>query len=130
MKTKIILILQVILLLLSPFSSKADEQDAEKVIPLNMVFNGNERNNRNLILNPIECCYYGSMNLIRTTVCNNLGKVIIEINNTTTGENWNYIFDSSSESIVTLPISSTDGLYNITYTTESGCIYAGTLIIE
>ena len=34
MKTKIILILQVILLLLSPFSSKADEQDAEKVISI------------------------------------------------------------------------------------------------
>ena len=71
----------------------------------------------------------GMMNLIQTTFSANLGEVTLEVINTSTGEIYYDSFDSGLTPQTLLPISGDSGYYTITYTTESGDIYEGTLTL-
>lgn len=127
MKTKITLFLMIVLLSLPIPITRADDKDVERPIPLDLVYNDEFRNNRGFIPLPIECYYAVYLKSIQTTVYDNLGEITIEVLNTTTGE---YIYDSF-DSVVTqqhiLNITGSSGFYTITYTTESGETYLGTL---
>ena len=113
---------------LSVFTVKADEPIRVE-IPLEKV-STDVRDNRSMNLCSIECYYVSLSESFITTVSANLGIVDIEIINLSTGEAWYDIFDSATEPQTVLPISGTPGLYEIVYTTQSGDIYEGTLIIE
>lgn len=128
MKTKIILLFLAALLPLSVFHLNADEKKPKREIPLTPVKDYQD-NNRSLIQLPIECCYMGMMNLIQSTFSKDLGDVTIEVINTSTGEISCETFDSGVTLQTLLPISGDSGYYTITYTTESGDIYEGTLTL-
>ena len=128
MKTKIFSIFMAFFLPLSVFTVKADEPIRVE-IPLEKV-STDVRDNRSMNLCSIECYYVSLSESFITTVSANLGIVDIEITNLSTGEAWYDIFDSATEPQTVLPISGTPGLYEIVYTTQSGDIYEGTLIIE
>lgn len=78
----------------------------------------------------IQACYYGMLSAVHTSVSSDLGEIDVTVTNCLTGESWEDTFDSSSTSQHLLPISSTPGLYEVTYTTSSGDLYVGTFIIE
>lgn len=128
MKTKIILFFLAVFLPLSVFIVNADEKKQRSKIPLKPV-NNYQDNNRSLTQYPIECCYMGMMNLIQTTFSTNLGDVALEVINTSTGEICYGTFNSTATTQAFLPISGTPGFYTITYTTQSGDIYEGTLTL-
>ena len=128
MKTKNILLFLAVLLPLSVFTLNADEKKPRREIPLKPVKNYYD-NNRSLTQYPIECCYMGMMNLIQTTVSSDLGEVTLEVINTSTGEISYDSFDSGVTPQTLLPISGDPGHYSITYTTESGDIYEGSLTL-
>ena len=128
MKTKIILLFLAALLPLSVFQLNADEKKPKREIPLTPVKDYQD-NNRSLIQLPIECCYMGMMNLIQSTFSKDLGDVTLEVINTSTGEISCETFDSGVTPQTLLPISGDSGYYTITYTTESGDIYEGTLVL-
>lgn len=128
MKTKNILLFLAVLLPLSVFTLNADEKKTKEQIPLTQV-QKNHHNNRSLTKHPIECCYMGMINLIQTTVFSDLGEVTLEVINTSTGEICYDSFDSGVTPQTLLPISGDPGHYSITYTTESGDIYEGTLTL-
>ena len=128
MKTKIILFFLAVFLPLSVFQLNADEKKPEQKIPLTKI-KGDFNYNRSLILLPIESCYIGMMSLIQTTFSGDLGEVSLEIINTSTGEICSETFDSGVTPQTLLPISGDSGYYIITYTTESGDIYEGTLVL-
>ena len=128
MKKKIILLLLAALLPLSVFQLNADEKKTKHGIPLNPVKDYQD-NNRSLIQLPIESCYMGMMNLIQSTFSRDLGEVVLEVINTSTGEIICETFDSGVTPQTLLPISGDSGYYIITYTTESGDIYEGTLVL-
>ena len=130
MKDKIILLFLAVLLPLSVFTLNADEKNLRQEIPLNKVFDENyEKDNRSLTQLPIECCYMGMMNLIHTTISSDLGEVVLEVINTSTGEICYDTFDSGTTPQALLPISGESGYYSITYTTESGDVYEGCFTI-
>ena len=128
MKRKIILLFLAVFLPLSAFTLNADEKKPKRKIPLTPV-NSGFNNNRSLTQQPIECCYMGMMNLIQTTFSANLGEVTLEVINTSTGEIYYDSFDSGLTPQTLLSISGDSGYYTITYTTESGDIYEGTLTL-
>lgn len=128
MKTKIILSFLAVFLPLSVFQLNADEKKTKQEIPLNQTQPTHE-NNRSLIQIPIESCYMGMMNFIQTTFSEDLGEVTLEVINTSTGEICSETFDSGVTLQTLLPISGDSGYYTITYTTESGDIYEGTLTL-
>ena len=127
MKTKIILLFLAVFLPLSVFQLNADEKKPEQKIPLTKI-KGDFNNKRSVIL-PIESCYMGMMNLIQSTFSKDLGDVTLEVINTSTGEISCETFDSGVTPQTLLPISGDSGYYTITYTTESGDIYEGTLTL-
>lgn len=128
MKTKIILSFLAVFLPLSVFQLNADEKNTRHEIPIKQVIKTHE-NNRSLIQIPIESCYMGMMNFIQTTFSEDLGEVTLEVINTSTGEICSETFDSGVTPQTLLPISGDSGYYIITYTTESGDIYEGTLVL-
>ena len=128
MKRKIILLFLAVFLPLSAFTLNADEKKPKRKIPLTPV-NSGFNNNRSLTQQPIECCYMGMMNLIQTTFSANLGEVTLEVINTSNGEIYCDSFDSGLTPQTLLSISGDSGYYTITYTTESGDIYEGTLTL-
>lgn len=128
MKTKIILLFLAMLLPLSVFTLNADEKEPRREIPLNPIKQTHE-NNRSLTQHPIECCYMGMMNLIQTTFSTNLGNVTLEVINTNTGEISFDTFNSAATTQAFIPLSGAPGFYTITYTTQSGDIYEGTLTL-
>lgn len=128
MKTKFILILLAVLLPLSALIVNADEKEQGQKIPLTKI-KGDFNYNRSLIQLPIECCYMGIMDFILTTFSSDLGEVTLEVVNTSTGENSCDIFDSGMTPQYLLPISGNSGYYTITYITETGDIYEGTLTL-
>lgn len=128
MKTKIISLFLAMLLPLSVFTLNADEKKTKEQIPLTQV-QKNHHNNRSLTQHPIECCYMGMMNLIQTTFSTNLGNVTLEVINTNTGEISFDTFNSAATTQAFIPISGAPGFYTITYTTQSGDIYEGTLTL-
>lgn len=130
MKLKLLLMTLVVFLPLSSFVLNADEQKNKQEIPLYPTLNGGqENNNRILIKLPIECHYFGIMNTIVTTVQSDLGDVVLTVTNCSTGSVWYDSFDSALEPQNMLPISGEPGVYEITYITESGNVYEGTIIL-
>lgn len=127
MKTKITLFLMIVLLSLPIPITRADDKDVERPIPLDLVYNDEFRNNRGFIPLPIECYYAVYLKSIQTTVYDNLGEITIEVLNTTTGEYFYDSFDSAVTQQHILNITGSSGFYTITYTTESGETYLGTL---
>lgn len=128
MKTKFILLFLAVFLPLSAFQLNADEKKPEQKIPLTKT-KGDYNYNRSLTQLPVECCYMGMMNLILTTFSSDLGEVTLEVINTSTGEISYDIFDSGMTPQSVLPISGNSGYYTITYITETGDIYEGTLTL-
>ena len=128
MKTKFILLFLAVFLPLSVFQLNADEKKPEQKIPLTKT-KGDYNYNRSLTQLPVECCYMGMMNLILTTFSSDLGEVTLEVINTSTGETSYDIFDSGLTPQSVLPISGNSGYYTITYITETGDIYEGSLTL-
>lgn len=106
----------------------ADDENAKMKIPLRMESTG--KHVRNLIQEPLICHYYGIVTSIVTTVTYDQGNVTLTVTNLSTGEIWYDAFDSGTDPQTILPISGTDGLYEIVYTTEAGDVYEGSLTIE
>ncbi len=125
-KTLILFTLAVLSLL--TFDSNA-EQPVRQKIPLEYS-KGGIKLQRNLSNGFIEACYNGMMSAVYTFVSSDLGEIDVTVTNCSTGEFWEDTFDSSSISQHLLPISSTPGLYEVTYTTTSGDLYEGTFMIE
>lgn len=78
----------------------------------------------------IQAYYHGMLSAVYTSVAADLGEIDVTVTNCLTGESWEDTFDSSSISQHLLPISSTPGLYEVTYTTSSGDLYEGIFVIE
>ena len=78
----------------------------------------------------IQAYYHGMLSAVHTSLAADLGEIDITVTNCLTGESWEDTFDSSSISQHLLPISSTPGLYEVTYTTSSGDLYEGIFVIE
>ena len=85
---------------------------------------------RDLTMVSLRACYFGMLSAVHTSVTTDLGEIDVIVTNCVTGEFWEDTFDSSSTSQHLLTISSTPGLYEVTYTTSSGDLYEGTFIIE
>lgn len=131
MKTKFLLILMAVFLPLSASVLNADDKKNRQEIPLDQIINGdNDYDNRSLIQLPIECCYFGMMNSILTTVFTDLGDVALTVTNCSTGSVWYDSFDSALEPQTILPLSGEPGIYEIVYITESGAVYEGTFTIQ
>ena len=94
-----------------------------------IVNGGSDNQNRNLIQLPVECCYFGMMDSIVTTVCSDLGYVALTVANCSTGRVWYDSFDSALEPQNLLTLSGEPGNYEIVYTTEYGSVYEGTFTI-
>ena len=131
MKTKFLMILVSVFLPLSLFAQNNDDNTDRAKIPLYQVSDENQENlNRSLIQLPVECCYFGMMNSIVTTVFTDLGDVTLTVTNCSTGSVWYDTFDSAQEPQTVLPISGEPGIYEIVYITESGAVYEGTFTIH
>lgn len=116
------------LLPVSAFRMSAEEENAKVKIPLEFV--PGTKLNRTLIQEQISCHYYEIMTGIVTNVSSDLGDVTLTVTNISTGEVWYDMFDSGTAPQYFLPISDSDGIYEIVYTTESGAMYEGSFIIE
>lgn len=126
---KKILIFLIALSVQIPILNIYADNDVRRKIPLStgpLV----PKENRSLVLEPIECYFYGIMNLIQTNVYSDLGEVQVSIINETTGESWNSFFDSGQNTQSILSISGNKGSYEVLYITESGIIYEGNFTIE
>lgn len=131
MKTKFLLIFLAVLLPLSAFSKNVDGPPHKQEIPLDQIINGDDDyDNRSLIQIPIECCYFGMMNSLVTTVRSDLGDVVLTVTNCSTGSVWYDSFDSAQEPQTTLTFTGEPGIYEIVYITESGGVYEGTFTIQ
>lgn len=120
--------LMALLLPLFALKMSADDEKAIMKIPIEL---GPEKNlTRSLIEEPIFCHYYGMLTSIVTTFASDLGDVTLTVTNTSTGEVWYDVFDSGTDPQTLLPISGTDGLYEIVYTTEAGDVYEGSFTIQ
>lgn len=119
--------MMALLLPLSAFEMSADNKSVAKKIPVKIV--GKGKFQRSLIQEPIISYYYGMMTAVQTSVTSDLGVVDVMVTNSSTGESWYDSFDSSEEPQTILQISGEAGLYEITYTTESGDIYEGTFTV-
>ena len=71
----------------------------------------------------IQAYYYGMLSAVYTSVAYNLGEIDVIVTNCSTGEFWEDCFDSSMIPQHYLTISSTPGLYEVTYTTSSGDLF-------
>lgn len=110
------------------FEMSADEQENRKDIPL-LIVNGNLLQ-RGQSVTSITSCYNKMMSCIHTTVSEDIGDVDVYVTNCSTGESWEYSFDSSTEHQSVLLISGNPGLYEVLYQTESGNYYEGEFEIE
>ena len=99
-------------------------------LKINLIKTTGEKLSRSQLSSPVESYYYGMLSAVYTTAVSDLGEIDVRVTNISTGESWEDNFDSSSISQHLLPISSTSGLYEVTYTTSSSDIYEGTFIIE
>lgn len=125
---KLFTLLAVFMLPFFVFEMSADEQDTIKEIPLLLV--KGTKNVRHLTNEQITSCYHGMMSCIQTTVSEDIGDVDVYVTNCSTGESWEYSFDSSTEHQSVLLISGNPGLYEVLYQTESGNYYEGELLID
>jgi len=131
MKTRFLMILVSVFLPLSLFAQNNDDNTDRAEIPLHIVNDGSQSNdNRSLIQLPVECCYFGMMDSILTTVFTDLGDVALTVSNCSTGSVWCDSFDSALEPQTILPLSGEPGIYEIVYITGSGAVYEGTFTIQ
>lgn len=117
-------------LLLPLFALKMSADDEKAIMKIPIELGPEENLTRSLIEEPIMCHYYGMITSIVTAFNSNLGDVTQTVTNTSTGEIWYDVLDSATEPQTVLPISGTPGLYEIVYTTQSGDVYEGILIID
>ena len=117
-----------LLLPLSAFRAIADDENAKLKIPLEI--EPGKHLIRNLVEEQISCHYYGVLTSIVTSFASDLGDVTLTITNTSTGETWYAIYDSSIESFCILEVSGTSGVYEVEYITESCDIYYGNFTIK
>lgn len=122
---KMFLILAV---LLPIFALKVNAED--KNVDISLLKLGDGVLERTGCFYPIKSCYYGMLEGILTTVSEDLGEIMITVENCTTGEMWESSFDSSLNSQYLLSISGTTGCYQVVYTTSSGDVYEGTFTIN
>lgn len=78
----------------------------------------------------IQAYYYGMFSAVHTSATLGLGEINVNVTNCSTGEFWEDCFDSSMTPQHYLTISSTPGLYEVTYTTSSGDLFVGTFEID
>lgn len=78
----------------------------------------------------IQAYYNGMLSVVCTSVLADLGEIDIAVTNCTTGEFWQDTFESYGCMQHVLSVSGTPGLYEVTYTVESGGQYYGTFMIE
>ena len=78
----------------------------------------------------IQAYYNGMLSVVCTSVFADLGEIDIAVTNCTTGEFWQDTFESYCCMQHVLSVSGTPGLYEVTYTVESGGQYYGTFMIE
>ena len=115
-----------LLLPLSAVEMRADDEIVVKEIPIHRTTG--KVLGRTLI--EVEAYYYGMMSSIQTSFFADLGEIEVYVTNCSTGEMWYDTFDSGVEPHTVLYISGAAGLYEITYTTESGDVYEGSFIVE
>ena len=126
---KLFVLLTALLLPLFAFEMSADEEKAVERIPLGLEVE--KRLERTPSHIPIECYLYRMMPTIQTIVLSSdLGDVSLTVTNCSTGEVWYDFFDSSVEPQNYLPISGSDGIYEIVYITESGDVYEGSFVVQ
>jgi hypothetical protein len=121
----------IVMALLMPFSAlemSADDKNAVIKIPLN--FDKGKDLRRDIVPETILSYYYGTVCSIYTYIPYDQGQLDVLVTNCLTGESWYDTFDSGEESQTVLQISGNQGLYEITYTTESGDTYEGSFTIE
>ena len=111
-------------MLLPLFASEMNaDENKQRVIPLKPEESGWLQ--RGSIL-PIGSVYYGMQSAIVTSVTEDLGEVDLSVTNLSTGEVWYDSFDSGDVQQILTPISSSQGFYEVVYTTASGDVYEGT----
>ena len=81
-------------------------------------------------LSEIQAYYNGMLSVVCTSVFADLGEIDLAVTNCTTGEFWQDTFESYDCMQHVLSVSGTPGLYEVTYTVESGGQYYGTFMIE
>lgn len=81
-------------------------------------------------LSEIQAYYNGMLSVVCTSVFADLGEIDLAVTNCTTGEFWEDTFESDDCMQHVLSVSGTPGLYEVTYTVESGGQYYGTFMIE
>ena len=85
--------------------------------------NGNPSGNRSVTI-PIQASYNSFTCIVSVLFTQNLGVISTEIENTTTGEYYSYLTDSSLGGDAFL-LSGTSGHYTITFTLANGTEYIG-----
>ena len=126
---KLFVLLTALLLPLFAFEMNADEDKAVERIPLGLDIE--KRLERTPTHIPIECYLYRMMSTVQTVLTSSdLGDISLTVTNCSTGEVWYDFFDSSLEPQTYLPISGSEGIYEIVYITESGDIYEGGFTIQ
>lgn len=78
---------------------------------------------------PIEAVYYPAISTIIVNFLNNLGSVLVEIENLTTGS-YSQTNINASQGVHPFVISGDDGVYEITFTLSDGHVYTGSFEIE
>lgn len=122
--------MRLMMVFLLPFSAlemMADDNEQIKKIPIWEEDGPILR--RDLVQIPIASYAWILMASIYTCVIEDLGEIEIIVTNTSTGESWSNIFDSSIEPQSFLRISGATGYYEITYIIESGDVYYGEFTI-
>lgn len=123
---KLFILIMAFLLPVSALEMRADETKVDKIL---IRVDRKGRLSRDLDAEFLVT-YYVNFPCIQTTVPEDLGEVELNVANLSTGESWSCIFDSATQSQAFLPISGSPGYYEIEYTTESGDVYSGELLIE
>ena len=126
---KLFILITALLLPLFAFDMSADDEKVVERIPLGLEIE--KRLERTPSHIPVECYLYKMMSTIQTVVLSSdLGNVSLTVTNCSTGEVWYDFFDSAMEPQNYLPISGSDGIYEVVYITESGNVYEGTFTIQ
>lgn len=124
MKTIFISLILAMALPFISYASKTQINDNGDVviIPINKPGDGKEENNpRNSIFSPITCYYCNCV--FYFTFYETFEDVTITIENITTGEQLTKSLDYS-DSLVRIPVSSTDGTFHLSIQTDIG-LYTG-----
>ena len=120
----------IMAVLLPVFALKvnADDKNVVQQIPIEKLTEIiGERSLRN---DHLKAFYYGMLEGILTTVSEDLGEIMITVENCTTGEMWESSFDSSTTLTHVLQISGDSGIYRIHYKDGNDNEYEGAFILN